>query len=161
MKVAVDVQYHDDHAIAAAVAFADWKDAVASYATTAEIPSPAAYEPGAFWKRELPAVLAVLNDLPFDPELVIVDAYVDLGPDRPGMGRRLHDAIGVPVIGVAKTHFQGAEAVEVSRGGSSRPLYVTAAGTDAEAAAALIRGMHGNARLPTLLAAVDQLARRG
>jgi deoxyribonuclease V len=161
VKVAVDVQYHEGHAIAAAVAFQGWSDAVASYATTVEVPSPAAYEPGAFWKRELPAVLAVLNDLPFAPELVIVDAYVDLGPGRPGMGRRLHEALGLPVIGVAKTHFQGAEAIEVSRGGSSRPLYVTSAGLDPSEAAACVRGMHGNNRLPTLLQAADQLARRG
>lgn len=111
------------------------------------------------YKRELPAILAVLEQLPAAPELVIVDAYVDLGPGRPGLGRRLFDAIGIPVIGVAKTRFAEADAIEVLRGSSARPLFVTAAGVDAMKAAAWIREMHGASRLPTLLKLVDRLAR--
>jgi deoxyribonuclease V len=64
-----------------------------------------------------------------------------------------------PVVGVAKSRFDGARAVEVYRGGSIRPLYVSAAGLDPEEAAEKIRSMHGRHRVPTLLKRVDRLAR--
>jgi deoxyribonuclease V len=47
----------------------------------------------------------------------------------------------------------------VQRGHSRRPLYVSAAGIDAETAARYIQDMHGTYRLPTLLRRVDQLCR--
>lgn len=160
MKLAIDVSYRDTYAVAAGIGFLDWSDDVASHAATVSVDAPADYEPGSFYKRELPPILALLDALPFAPELVIVDAYVDLG-DRPGLGRYLHEAIAVPVIGVAKSPYAGAPAVEVLRGGSTRPLFVTAAGMDAAEAAARIRQMHGPARLPTLIAAADRLASHG
>jgi deoxyribonuclease V len=62
----------------------------------------ASYEPGAFFRRELPATRAVLNGVP-NMDLLIVDGYVDLDPaGRPGLGAKLHDELGVPVIGVDK-----------------------------------------------------------
>lgn len=161
MKLAVDVQYHDTYAIAAGIGFLDWGDSVASYADVVSAPVAADYEPGSFYKRELPPILALLATLPGPPEIVIVDAYCDLGPDRAGLGRRLHEATGIPVIGVAKTAFAGAPAAELCRGGSTRRLYVTAAGLSLQDAVAHIDTMHGNARLPTLLKAADRLARAG
>jgi deoxyribonuclease V len=65
----------------------------------------------------------------------------------------------IPVIGVAKTYFQGSRAVSVRRPGSDRPLFVTAVGVDLTAAAQQIASMHGPYRIPTLLRRVDQLAR--
>jgi deoxyribonuclease V len=47
----------------------------------------------------------------------------------------------------------------VLRGGSARPLYVTAAGLSADEAARRVRDMHGPYRIPTLLKRVDQLCR--
>jgi deoxyribonuclease V len=67
----------------------------------------------------------------------------------------------VAVIGVAKTQFAGAgAAVEVLRGRSTRPLFVTAVGMSAQRAAEHVRSMHGPDRIPTLLKHVDSLARR-
>lgn len=66
----------------------------------------------------------------------------------------------VPVVGVAKTPFHSAAAVEIIRGTSQSPLYVTAVGMDAAEAAQRIEGMAGQFRIPTLLRRVDQLARR-
>ncbi len=63
------------------------------------------------------------------------------------------------MIGVAKTRFSGAASVEVRRGDSQKPLYVTAAGVSAEDAASRISEMHGPFRIPTLLKQVDTLAR--
>jgi deoxyribonuclease V len=119
----------------------------------------APYQPGRFYLRELPDIRGVLALL--DPiDLLIVDGYVWLGADK-GLGAHLHDALDgkVAVIGVAKTHYAGATATEVIRGGSARPLYITAAGIDEATAAAHVAAMHGEHRIPTLLRRVDQLAR--
>jgi deoxyribonuclease V len=120
----------------------------------------APYRPGEFFARELPAVLAVVEPLG-RLDLLVVDGYVDLDPDgRPGLGAHVHAALGIPVVGVAKTAFRGAtHAVPVRRGQSARPLWVTAAGLPRTEAAALVTGMAGRYRLPDALRRVDALAR--
>ncbi|MEV0136586.1 endonuclease V [Dactylosporangium sp. NPDC050688] len=120
----------------------------------------APYEPGAFYKRELPAVHALLDPLP-PLELLIVDGYVDLDPaGRPGLGAHVHDELRIPVVGVAKTAFLSAtHAVPVLRGGATRPLFVTAAGVPLAEAAAMVAAMAGGFRLPDALRRVDALAR--
>ena len=93
---------------------------------------------------------------------MIIDGYVWLGGQRPGLGGHLHEVLGqqVAIIGVAKTQFAGAEPVElVLRGQSRTPLYVSAVGMDLATAASHIRAMHGPHRIPTLLKRVDQLSR--
>ena len=60
---------------------------------------------------------------------------MDLADGEPGLGAHLHDAIARPVISVAKTRFSGADAVEIWRGESQKPLYITAAGLSAGDAA--------------------------
>jgi deoxyribonuclease V len=119
----------------------------------------AAYEPGHFYKRELPAIRAVLTGVA-PVELLVVDGYVDLDPDgRAGLGARVHAELGLPVIGVAKTAFHTAtHAAEVRRGGA-KPLYVTATGLPLAVAAAYVSSMHGPYRLPDALRRVDALAR--
>ena len=103
-------------------------------------------------------MLAALERMP-PLDIVIVDGYVWLGPDRPGLGWHLHAARGGVVVGVAKTRFDGATAREVIRGGSTRPLFVTAIGIDPALAAEHVRQMHGDHRIPTLLGLADSLAR--
>jgi deoxyribonuclease V len=62
------------------------------------------------------------------------------------------------VIGVAKSRFRTAtHAVPILRG-SSRPLFVTAAGMPAADAADLVRQMTGRYRLPDALRRADTLA---
>lgn len=120
----------------------------------------APYEPGGFFKRELPAIRAVLSDAG-ELDLLVVDGYVDLDPDgRPGLGARLYAEIRTPVVGVAKTAFRTAtHAVAVRRGTAARPLYVTAAGLGVDEAADLVTRMAGPFRLPDALRRVDALAR--
>ena len=83
------------------------------------------YQPGQFFRRELPCLLAVLPELP-PVAVVVVDGYVWLdGVSVAGLGARLYQALAgkVAVIGVAKTRFAGAgAAVEVVRGRSTRPM---------------------------------------
>ena len=155
----MDVDYQETGVTAAAVGFVTWGDAIATVEVVVRtFESPPAYEPGAFAKRELPYLLGVLARMP-PLEAILVDAYVWLGPDRAGLGARLHDACGLPVIGVAKTRFEGAVAREVVRGDSARPLYVTAVGIDEQLVAEHVRTMHGEFRIPTLIKRADALAR--
>ena len=126
------------------------------------VPAVLPYRPGEFFLRELPPLRAVLAQVR-NLGLLVIDGYVDLDPSgRPGLGAPAHAAFGVPVIGVAKTRFLAAShAVQVLRGSSARPLFVTAAGIPLAQAADLVRRMAGPFRLPDALRRVDALARTG
>jgi len=62
-------------------------------------------------------------------------------------------------VGVAKTRFHSASAIEVYRGLSKTPLFVTAVGMEVAEAAAKVATMAGSHRNPQLLKGVDHLAR--
>ncbi len=160
---AVDVHYlGSGGARAAAVLAGDAIFSAVLAVRTVLVPEVAPYRPGAFFLRELPPLRAVLADVR-GLRLLVVDGYVDLDPGgRPGLGAHAHAAFGVPVIGVAKTRFRMAShAVQVVRGRSARPLFVTAAGMPPAEAASLVRRMAGRFRLPDALRRVDTLARTG
>jgi deoxyribonuclease V len=160
----VDGDYRPDGALAALVGCRDWTDATPVVELTECIAHVEPYEPGQFYKRELPCLLAVLRRLPEPLNLVVVDGFVWLGDEtRPGLGAHLHRAFGgtVPVVGVAKNPFAGAVlARPVQRGTGRKPLWVTAVGVDVDRAADAVRSMHGPYRVPTLLRRVDQLCRQ-
>lgn len=142
--------------VAASFDAADGQDAVV------DVHGVAAYEPGAFYRRELPCLQAALAQLSVGGDAVLViDGYVFLDADgRKGLGAHLHDATGRAVVGVAKSPFKGSDfARAVVRGSAKRPLFVTAAGVDLGDAAAAVAAMHGKHRLPTLVLRADQLAR--
>lgn len=164
MKACVDVDYRDPNALAACCLFENWTDETAVRDVTAWVTGVAPYQPGQFFRRELPCLLAVLAQVSEPLDLIVVDSYVWLQDENhPGMGAHLYQALAgrVPVIGVAKTRYLSAAlAREVLRGPGHNPLYVTAAGVDVGQAAAWIQGMHGDCRVPTLLRRVDHLARQ-
>lgn len=118
------------------------------------------YEPGAFYRRELPCLLALLERVDSTPTCVVVDGHVWLD-GRPGLGARLHEATGLPVVGVAKNAFAGGEARELLRGESRRPLYVSSVGMPVDEACRAVASMAGEHRLPSMLKRVDRLARDG
>lgn len=165
MLAFTDVQYAETTARAACVLAHAWSDAVPAHEVALSVSPIAAYEPGAFYKRELPCLMQVLREAERfgRVETVVVDGYVWLDADgTPGLGAHLYEALGrsVPVVGVAKTAFKGSEmAAKVERPGSVKPLFVTVAGMSVEQAVAQVRQLHGAHRIPTLLAAVDRLAR--
>jgi len=173
MLACVDVGYRDDCAFSACVAFREWTDAEPAATYVASTSRPSAYEPGAFYLRELPPILAALALVPDELSTMIVDGYVWLGESTPGLGARLHAALGASthVVGVAKTkwHMSGTarpateadpcRAIEVTRGAARRPLYVTAVGLDVAVAAERVRGMSGSHRIPTLLKTADRQSR--
>ena len=161
MIACVDVHYQEEVAWAAGIVFNDWADEKGLTSEVIRLDGIASYEPGQFYRRELPCLLAVLNRLA-PVGTVIVDSYVWLESGHPGLGARLHESLGrsVAVVGVAKTRFRSAEgALEVYRGTSERPLYVSAMGMTVEDAAEKVKSMHGEFRTPTLLRQVDRLCR--
>jgi deoxyribonuclease V len=166
VKAALDVCYGPESApgaAAACVLFDRWTSAAEASSHVARIVDVAPYEPGAFYRRELPCLMAALATITTPLEAVVVDGYVFLSAEgRPGLGAHLFEALGrvTPVIGVAKKSFTGSAFAEpVLRGGSARPLYVTAAGVDAPTAARWVHDMDGPHRIPTLLKRADRLCR--
>lgn len=167
MKAALDVLYDDAKQTArvAAVVFEKWSDSkpIRTYIKDVVVTEP--YVPGEFYRRELPCLLAILADIEESVTEIIVDSYVDLADEHPGMGRRLFNALGMirpiyTVIGVAKTRFKDAPAIEVRRGASESPLFVSSAGFISPAgAASTIAAMDGPFRIPTLLKLADTLTR--
>jgi deoxyribonuclease V len=168
----LDVHYVEGAAIAGCILFEAWTDAHPKDQLVASLGAVSPYRSGQFYLRELPALMAVLERVDVVLETVIVDAYVWLGAERPGLGAHLHTALGgrIPVVGVAKTAWSPEvvahqnpsnerRVVPVRRQGSTKPLYVTSVGRDVGLAAALVAQMHGEHRIPTLLKAVDRLAR--
>lgn len=164
MILAVDVDYRaEGGAVAAGVAFGDWADARPERVLVRRIASVQPYRPGAFYERELPCILALLEEVA--PTTIVVDGYVWLGAEgAPGLGAHVFAALDacVPVVGVAKTWFaRTPPETELLRGQSQKPLYVTAAGMALAEAKERIRAMHGAFRIPTLLALADRTCRTG
>ena len=160
--VIVDVDYRESEAIAAAVVASSWDAATAIESRTTRMTAVEPYKPGAFYIRELPCIMAVLALVKAKYRAIVIDGYVELDEHgRSGLGAYLYMQKNLPILGVAKTAFHGSSfAVPVLRGTSQKPLFVTARGIDKDHAAALVRRMHGNFRLPTLIKEVDTLARR-
>lgn len=161
MIAAFDVHYlKNGYASAAAVLFSDYSDAEPASAFTRVLPEPADYRSGEFYRRELPCLLKLLEEIKETSNEIVIDGYVTLG-DKPGLGQHLFESLAgrVPVVGVAKSRYKGSSGVEIIRGRSMKPLYVTSAGVDLYEAAEKIRTMHGAYRIPTLLKYVDLLAR--
>ncbi len=163
MLAFVDVQYDGDTGVAAAVTANAWTDAAPLSEHVVRVPGVLPYRPGAFYERELPCLVRVLEEIRAPLTVVVIDGYVELDAQgAPGLGAHLHHRLGgaIAVVGVAKTAFHGSTfAAAVTRGTSARPLFVTARGIDVAEAARLVGAMHGPHRLPTLLCRVDRLAR--
>jgi deoxyribonuclease V len=163
MIACIDVGYQEKSALAACITISDWKASAPVASHSVVIQKVEEYVPGAFYKRELPCIEAVLKELGAKPDVIVIDGYVWLDAQgKKGLGAHLFQLLNgaIPVIGVAKTSFATAtNAIEVFRGQSSRPLWVTAIGTNEIDAAKYVRSMHGKHRIPTILTLVDRLSK--
>jgi deoxyribonuclease V len=164
----IDVGYTESDskpttAIAACVIINDWRAATSASEHVVRLSDVQDYQPGQFYRRELPCIQAVLAELSKPPACVVIDGYVWLDDENhPGLGAYLHQSLGkaISVIGVAKNPFkQSLHAHELFRGGSTRPLYITAAGIPITEAADNIAAMQGPHRFPSILKRADRLSR--
>jgi len=162
MIAAFDTQYLNDDATTACICFDDWADNISTQEFVEITHNIAPYEPGKFYKRELPCITYLIKKHNLQPEIIIVDGYVWLDENEIGLGGHLYNELNqqIPVIGVAKTRFKiHSKVKEVFRGNSQNPLYISTIGFDMGEAAENIEKMEGIYRIPTLLKRVDQLCR--
>ena len=158
----LDVHYTDPRAAVACVVLPSWQASEPVECVVTAVQGVMPYEPGAFYRRELPCIEAALKTLRLIPEILVIDGYVWLGQGRKGLGAHLYERMGMgpAVIGIAKSAFIGAEPVqEVLRGQSQQPLYISAAGIDLDEACAHVKEMFGDFRTPWAMLEADRLAR--
>ncbi|GAA4155831.1 hypothetical protein GCM10022217_14280 [Chryseobacterium ginsenosidimutans] len=165
MIYAFDTYYFNDYANTICIAFEDWISEIESEIFSEKIPITSEYESGAFYKRELPCIVSLLNKIVLKQgDIIIVDGYVTLDDEgKIGLGGYLYEALNekIPVIGIAKNEFNTSDSQrrEIYRGESKTPLFLTAKGADVDEIKPKIERMHGNFRIPTLLKKLDQLTR--
>jgi len=164
MVFAVDVYYKEDDYAQIAGALFEWEGFEPQETYIEQITTVNDYEPGAFYKRELPCLLAILEKIDIAKlQAIIVDGHVYIDDCNYGLGGKLYEELGrqVPVIGVAKNSFYSNrnKVKEIFRGKSNKPLYVSAIGLDLEIVSKRILDMSGEYRMPTILKSLDQLSR--
>lgn len=165
MVLAIDVFYTDSSARSVGVLF-DWTDDFPREVIIDTIETTADYIPGEFYKRELPCIMGVINKIDMDIlSAIVVDGYVYTGNNEEmGLGAHVWESIGkqVPVIGVAKNSFAGnlETVVQLFRGDSRKPLYISSVGIELSTAVGLVKEMKGKFRMPAVLQQLDSLTRK-
>lgn len=165
MIVTIDVHYKTDYAKTVLLFFENWQSETPANVITHITKDVLPYEPGSFYKRELPCILNALQETTLEAiQLIIVDGHIYVDNDgKYGLGGHLYEALNkkLPIIGVAKTYFQSNQetVVEILRGESKKSLYVSAIGLEKEVAATHVKNMYGAYRLPHLLKLMDQISK--
>lgn len=165
MILAFDTYYFDNKAKTVCLEFENWNEDKNFKVHTEIIDNVSEYIPGEFYKRELPCIISLLNQMNLkNIEAIIVDGFVYLDDDKKhGLGGHLYEKLNkeVPIIGVAKTNFASIEKDKKAlvRGESAKPLYITSIGIDLEEAFQKVETMAGEFRMPTLLKELDRLTK--
>jgi deoxyribonuclease V len=160
MLLALDVHYQVDRTKVVGVLF-KWDDKEPKKIVIAFMDNVAEYVPGEFYKRELPCLLKIIDKIDLNQlEAIIIDGYVYIDNNKNyGLGGILWETLNkqIPIIGVAKTSFfkNKETVIEVTRGESIKPLFVSAIGYDLELAALKIKQMYGSYRIPSILKQLD------
>ncbi|AXT54627.1 endonuclease V [Aquimarina sp. AD1] len=161
MIIAFDTYYYDNKAKTIGVSFNKWENNTPIEIYSEIIEGVAEYEPGSFYKREMPCILSLLKKINLDQiDFIIVDGYVILDDDgKYGLGGHLYQNLNekIPIIGVAKSGYDSNKlnSRALLRGESKKPLYISAVGIELDLAFEYIKSMHGNYRMPTLLQIMD------
>lgn len=161
MIVAFDTYYYENSAKTVGIGFHNWTDNEFAIIKSEIIEGVSDYEPGKFYKRELPCILSLLNKFEISGIMtIIVDGYTTIdNQGKNGLGGYLYESLDrkTPVVGVAKNRFKlnSKNAKEILRGNSSNPLFISALGIDLNLATEKIKSMHGDYRIPTILKMVD------
>jgi deoxyinosine 3'endonuclease (endonuclease V) len=140
MILAFDTYYFGNEAKTVAVLFNNWTDAQPTRVFSETINSSEDYQPGEFYKRELPCIVSLLDKIDLkDIDIIVIDGFVILdNAEKHGLGGHLYEHLQkkIAVIGVAKSNFALNTLFkrEVFRGESERPLYITALGIDIDLA---------------------------
>jgi deoxyribonuclease V len=166
MILAIDVYYKQNSAKAVGVLFNPMDEIPRDY-KIAYINDIEDYTPGEFYKRELPCILEIIEQVHLEYiEAIIIDGYVYVDNERRfGLGGWLWKALEekMAVIGVAKTSFlKNKDTVkELQRGESKNPLYISSIGYGLDKATQLIEEMKGSYRMPDILKLLDRKTKEG
>ena len=119
-----DVGFEDDGATTRAAAVLLDADSLQVLASeVARIPTRMPYIPGLLSFRELPAVLAALEQLREPPDLLLCDGQGIAHPRRFGIASHLGLLVDIPAIGVAKTRLCGTHEEPPNQRGAWTPLW--------------------------------------
>lgn len=104
----VDVGFEDDGRISrAAVAVLSFPDLAPLEQAVARLETGFPYVPGLLSFRELPAVLAALEQLSAPPDVILCDGQGRAHPRRFGIACHLGLLLDIPTVGVGKTRLVG------------------------------------------------------
>lgn len=164
MLLAIDVHYKEYLARTIGVLF-DWEDENPQDILIEEIDEVEEYIPGEFYKRELPCILKIVEKVNLsDLEAIIVDGHVYIENEKYGLGGKLYEQLNgqIPVIGIAKSSFYTNKemTIEIYRGKSKKPLYISSIGIDLNEVVEKIINMTGEYRIPTILKTLDMLTKK-
>ena len=109
MILAIDVDYRENnYAVIAGVIFNNWKDKEPINTIVTDLDHIEDYVSGQFYKRELPCILKLLDEMQDIPKCIVVDGYVFLDENKKGLGAYLYEALDkeIAIIGVAKSAFK-------------------------------------------------------
>ncbi|MEO7213763.1 endonuclease V [Mucilaginibacter sp.] len=166
MLLAFDSYYYADKAKTVCFIFDEWTSVEPKDVIIEITNSEAGYQSGEFYKRELPCILNALKRVDLnDIDAIIIDGFVVLDDfGKLGLGGHLYEERNrsIPVIGIAKNDYKSLidnKRAEL-RGKSTKPLYITALGINIDEAAAYVKMMSGEYRIPTLLKQLDILTKQ-
>jgi len=146
MLLAIDVHYKENYAKVIGVLF-NLEDKEPYQIISDTITNVAPYEPGQFYKRELPCLLKLIkHNILSKIDIIIVDGHVYIDNDfKLGLGGYLYNELDqkIPVIGVAKRSFHNTEDVtkKIFRGQSKNPLFVSSIGVDLKTASDIVKNL--------------------
>lgn len=105
----VDMGFEEGGRVArAAAVLLSFPDLLPVDHAVARAPTSFPYVPGLLAFRELPAILAALEQLGRPADLILCDGHGRIHPRRFGLACHLGLVTGLPTIGVGKSHFLGA-----------------------------------------------------
>lgn len=163
--LAFDTYYYDQKAKTVCLEFEKWNEDKNFKVYSEIIDNVEEYIPGEFYKRELPCILSLLQQMNLSEiAAIVVDGFVYLDDEKKyGLGGYLYEKLNekIPIIGVAKTNFASIEKNKKAlfRGDSKKPLYITSIGINLEEAFNKVESMAGEFRFPTLLKELDRLTK--
>jgi deoxyribonuclease V len=134
----LDVAYDAADGIAAAVVTLETAGLTVVEERTFRAKAVFPYEPGLFAFRELPPLLAALERLDHEPDVLVCDGHGLAHPRRFGLACHLGVLTGRPAFGVGKTRFVGSHDAPGPARGSSVPLV-----DDGEEVGAVLRTQDG------------------
>ena len=164
MILAIDVHYRETYAKAVGVLF-EWKDSKPQQTIIEYINDIEDYIPGEFYKRELPCLLKIIEQVEINTlEAIIIDGYIYVDNEYGlGLGGHLYQNLNqkLSIIGVAKTSFftNKETVIPIIRGNSKNSLFISSIGYPLQDAAKNILDMQGEYRIPSVLKELDQITK--